>query len=239
MKHQPVTPNIYQLTRLGFFNSFLVREEEGFTLVDTTLRGNSADVLAVARQLGASIRRVLLTHAHGDHIGALDEIAAALPALDTDNMGSLNAALAQKYPKDRFGYMLYQADEIFSGFSYYDFYPYIQQETDPEIQQQMINALWRQDIAQWTPTLASQPNVSYWIPFYRDFNGSHCLTIVDFSGTGIEDQGYADMMPFINENLQRGPIQRRQEVDQVSDLSRPVSLALQILTIVLDLFGGA
>jgi dienelactone hydrolase len=169
--------------------------------------------------------------------GLIPTLAAKLPALDTNDMGSLNAALAQKYPKDRFGYMLYQADEVFSGFSYYDFYPAIQQEPDPDVQQQMINALWRQDIAQWTPSLDTQPNISYWIPFFRDFNGSHCLTIVDFSGTGIEDQGYADVSPFINANLGRGAVLRKTEVDQVSDLHRPLSTALEILSIVLTLFG--
>lgn len=169
--------------------------------------------------------------------GLIPTLAKTLPALDVNNMGSLSTALAQKYPKDRFGYMLYQTDEIFSGFSYYDFYPYIQQETDPDVQKQMINTLWRQDIAQWTPTLASQANVSYWIPTFRDFNGSHCMTIVDFSGTGIEDQGYADLMPFVNSNLNRGPVLRRMEVDQVSDLTRPVSVALTILSIVLGFFG--
>ena len=129
------------------------------------------------------------------------------------------------------------ADETFSGFSYYDFYPAIQQEHDPKVQQQMINALWRQDIAQWTPSLDTQPNISYWIPFFRDFNGSHCLTIVDFSGTGIEDQGYADVSPFINANLGRGAVMRKTEVDQVTDLHRPLSTALVILSIVLTLFG--
>jgi hypothetical protein len=169
--------------------------------------------------------------------GLIPTLAAKLPGLDTNNMGSLNAALAKKYASDRFGYMLYQADETFSGFSYYDFYPAIQQEQDPKVQQQMINALWRQDIAQWTPSLDTQPNISYWIPFFRDFNGSHCLTIVDFSGTGIEDQGYADVSPFINANLGRGAVLRKTEVDQVTDLHRPLSAALTILAIVLTLFG--
>jgi hypothetical protein len=169
--------------------------------------------------------------------GLVAALAQALPGLDRDNMGSLNVALAQKYPADRFGYMLFQADATFSGFSYYDFYPAIKNEPDPKVQQQMMNVLWRQDIAQWLPTLASRPNVAYWIPFYRDFNNSHCLSIVDFSGTGIEDQGYADMTPFIDANLSHGAVLRKTEADQASDLTRPLSLAMTILTIVLSLFG--
>ena len=36
MKTTPVTANLTQLTRLHFVNAFLVREDDGFTLVDTT-----------------------------------------------------------------------------------------------------------------------------------------------------------------------------------------------------------
>jgi hypothetical protein len=169
--------------------------------------------------------------------GLISVLARTLPGIDRNNMGSLDAALAQKYPNDRFGYMLFQADATFSGFSYYDFYPAIKNEPDPNVQKQMMNTLWRQDIAQWKPTLESQPNVAYWIPFYRDFNNSHCLTIVDFSGTGIEDQGYADVAPFIDASLSHGAVLRKTEADQASDLTRPVSLAMTILSIVLALFG--
>ena len=37
MKTVTVTPNLTQLTRFRFVNAFLVREDDGFTLVDTTL----------------------------------------------------------------------------------------------------------------------------------------------------------------------------------------------------------
>src|SRR5262249_18563598 len=38
VKTATITPNITQLTRVHFVNAFLVREDDGFTLVDTTLR---------------------------------------------------------------------------------------------------------------------------------------------------------------------------------------------------------
>jgi glyoxylase-like metal-dependent hydrolase (beta-lactamase superfamily II) len=37
------------------------------------------DILAAARELGAPIVRIALTHAHGDHVGSVDALAAALP----------------------------------------------------------------------------------------------------------------------------------------------------------------
>ena len=37
MKTTPVTDNLIQLTRLRFVNAYLVREDDGFTLIDTTI----------------------------------------------------------------------------------------------------------------------------------------------------------------------------------------------------------
>jgi Pectinacetylesterase len=169
--------------------------------------------------------------------GLVTQLATKLPALDINNMGSLNTALAAKYTKDRFGIMLFQEDGIFSAFSYLDFFPDIAGDPDPKRRADRINALWRQDIAQSLPPLDAQPNISYHIPFYRNFNEAHCLTIVDFSGTGIEEAGIADLTPFIDKNLDRKAVLRTVEQDQVSDLSRPVSLAMTILAIVLEFFS--
>jgi len=71
--------DITRITRYGVVNCYLVREEDGFTLVDTMLPGSKKKILAAAEQLGAPIKRIALTHAHGDHIGSLDALAEALP----------------------------------------------------------------------------------------------------------------------------------------------------------------
>ena len=39
MKTTPLTDNLIQLTRLGFVNAYLVREDDGITLVDTRPAG--------------------------------------------------------------------------------------------------------------------------------------------------------------------------------------------------------
>jgi glyoxylase-like metal-dependent hydrolase (beta-lactamase superfamily II) len=75
MRITRINDNLTQLTRLRFVNAYLVREDDGLTLVDTTLKGAGKDIIAAA---DGPIRRIVLTHGHGDHAGAVDELRAAL-----------------------------------------------------------------------------------------------------------------------------------------------------------------
>jgi glyoxylase-like metal-dependent hydrolase (beta-lactamase superfamily II) len=72
-------PHLIKLTRLGAINCYLVREDDGFTLVDTGLPGAARDILTAAERAGGSIQRIALTHAHGDHAGSLAALHAELP----------------------------------------------------------------------------------------------------------------------------------------------------------------
>lgn len=58
---------------------YLVREDDGFTLIDAGIAGMEKDILQTAQQHGAPIVRLAFTHVHGDHVGALDALHAALP----------------------------------------------------------------------------------------------------------------------------------------------------------------
>jgi glyoxylase-like metal-dependent hydrolase (beta-lactamase superfamily II) len=71
--------DITRISRFGFVNCYLVREDDGLTLVDTMIPGSAKKILAAASQAGAPIKRIVLTHAHGDHIGSLDALVQALP----------------------------------------------------------------------------------------------------------------------------------------------------------------
>ena len=73
---------LFQLTRFAPVfpvSCYLVREDDGFTLVDTNVVGSARAILDAAREAGAQIRRILLTHSHGDHVGSLDQLHEALP----------------------------------------------------------------------------------------------------------------------------------------------------------------
>jgi glyoxylase-like metal-dependent hydrolase (beta-lactamase superfamily II) len=78
MKTRPLNDHLIQLTRYGFVNAYLVREDDGFTLVDTTMPRTGTALIAAAQAAGAPIRRVALTHGHGDHVGSVDELKTAL-----------------------------------------------------------------------------------------------------------------------------------------------------------------
>jgi glyoxylase-like metal-dependent hydrolase (beta-lactamase superfamily II) len=70
---------VNRITRLGLVNGYLVEEEDGLTLIDTAIPRSSKAFLAAAEKVGKPITTILLTHAHGDHVGSLDELHAALP----------------------------------------------------------------------------------------------------------------------------------------------------------------
>ena len=70
---------VHRITRLGLVNAYLVEEDDGLTLIDTALPRSEKAIRAAAERLGRPIVRIVLTHAHQDHIGSLDALHALVP----------------------------------------------------------------------------------------------------------------------------------------------------------------
>lgn len=101
MKTNTVGSHAHQLTRLRFSNCYLVRESDSFTLVDTSLSGSGKKILAAARAVSPEpIGRILLTHAHGDHVGSVEALASALGRVDVA-ISEREAPLLNKPPDKR------------------------------------------------------------------------------------------------------------------------------------------
>ncbi len=77
--------HLTQLTRYPHVfpvSAYLVREDDGLTLIDCNLPDSAPAILAAAAAIGAPIVRIVLTHAHMDHVGSLDALHTALPAAE-------------------------------------------------------------------------------------------------------------------------------------------------------------
>ena len=59
-------------------------------------------------------------------------------------------------------------------------------------------------------------NLSYFIPYFRDMNESHCTTIVEFTGTEIMDSGI-DVGDYIEDVLDGGYVTSYEEMENPSD----------------------
>jgi glyoxylase-like metal-dependent hydrolase (beta-lactamase superfamily II) len=63
-------------------NCYVVVEDDGLTLVDTTSSSPATDVAGLVAELGLGLRRVALTHAHGDHVGGVAGLLEHFPNIE-------------------------------------------------------------------------------------------------------------------------------------------------------------
>lgn len=169
--------------------------------------------------------------------GLITRFGGLLTGFDPDNLGSVNGALALTYPADRFGYMVFTRDTNFSAFSYEKFYDDISDAPNPRAYREALFARWWPDLERWTADLAGYTNVSFHQPYFRNLNDSHCLTIIDFSGTGIEAAGVASLASFVDNTLDRGAPMRNVEPENRADFTQPLSPWVRLYKLLVRLLG--
>jgi glyoxylase-like metal-dependent hydrolase (beta-lactamase superfamily II) len=85
MKITRLSSRLIQLTRYPAvfpMNCYLVVENDGLTLVDSTTSSPADDAAAMVRQLGKQLSRIVLTHAHGDHVGGVAGVRQRFPGVE-------------------------------------------------------------------------------------------------------------------------------------------------------------
>jgi len=73
---------VFQLSfmpRLFPVNCYFVEEKHELTLIDAALPYSAKGIMNAANNIGKPITKIIITHAHNDHIGALDTLKELLP----------------------------------------------------------------------------------------------------------------------------------------------------------------
>ena len=107
-----------------------------------------------------------------------EEFRAELQA----DFGNVSTVLASEFPDDRLAVTYFQLDYNYSLYSYERFHPIGDpglDEHDPD-DRPVIHQLWWDDTALLTTQFDAVDNLAYYLPFYRDTNSSHCVTIPGF-----------------------------------------------------------
>lgn len=72
-----IVPGVYRLSGMIAGNVYLIDDPDGITLIDTSIPPSGKKILKHIASLGrpaSAIKRILITHAHPDHVGGLPEL---------------------------------------------------------------------------------------------------------------------------------------------------------------------
>ncbi|GAA5525087.1 hypothetical protein Maes01_01647 [Microbulbifer aestuariivivens] len=146
-------------------------------------------------------------------------LAHITPGFDSNALASVYAGLSNKFPSDRMGITHFLADGNFSSYSYERFFDDINTDPDADSRLSKLRSKWQQDTHNnLIPLLEQTSNWGYYFPMFRNFNESHCTTVLDLQYGEIAEQGLSTR-DFLNNiiNHEGGGVIRAYETDQVSD----------------------
>jgi Pectinacetylesterase len=128
----------------------------------------------------------------------LDSLQPVMPpGFTLDDMGTVNTALADEFPDDRLSTTFFRRDMNFSLYSYERFYNFPPKDE--------ILRMWDADTQLLVSQYETRSNLSYFIPYYRDINDSHCTTVLNFAGSDIQAQNMT-LAQWVNDFVGDQPI---------------------------------
>jgi len=137
------------------------------------------------------------------------------------DFGLLNKALARKYPRDRLSLVAYRMDLNYSLYSYQRFFP-----GSSEAQ---IHGFWEEDMARLIKTYEAEPNLSYYFPYFRSDNCSHCVSIPPLGNPPTEptDLDKALNQPWLGSDIQEKSLDLRQFAEDLVNDAKPLKSYLE------------
>jgi hypothetical protein len=147
--------------------------------------------------------------------GVLATLDGQLPVSVSDiesDYGLINVAVAEKYPHDRLSLVAYRMDLNYSLYSYQRFFP-----GSTEAQ---IHALWWEDLQSLMATYDDYANLSYYLPFFRSDNCSHCVSIPPIGNPPIVPTNMTEALtqPWLGSGITEDMIDLKQfSVDLLDD----------------------
>jgi hypothetical protein len=111
-----------------------------------------------------------------------------------DDIGSINAEIADLFPEDRLAITYFVRDYNYSRYSYERFFPGIDEEG--------VHQKFWEDTILLMDQYDSRDNLAYYLPYFRDINDSHCASILDFGLTDIGDLQLGDFIEMVLDDSQ-------------------------------------
>jgi hypothetical protein len=135
--------------------------------------------------------------------------------------GRISEAIAKQYPRDRLSLVAYQMDFNYSLYSYQRFFP---GSTEAD-----IHAKWWQDLQATMAVYDVTPNFSYYLPFFRSDNCSHCVSIPPIGNPPDEpiDLLKVTTTPWVGTEIAEQMIDLQQFVVDLLDDTKPLKSYVQ------------
>ena len=109
----------------------------------------------------------------------------------TADFGQVNAVVSESFPNDRLSVSIFERDYNFTVATYESAFPSFSEpesSVDTGAGRTEIYRLASEDFETLRAQLDGLDNLAYYMPYYRNTNTSHCLTV-----TGLEDVGNSDL----------------------------------------------